>query len=85
MTHFRFRYKRVGYMRWRCRAARHRTTLLLLPLTPAARHVPSQAAWRRPAPVQLPATPQPLVLRVGHYVVSEQGDPQISGHPDIRY
>ena len=72
-------------MRWRCRAASHRTTLLLLACTPAARHMPSQAAWRRTASVQLPAAPQPLVLRVGDYMVSEQGDPQISGHPDIRY
>jgi len=85
MTHFRFRYKRVGYMRWRCRAASRRTTLLLLPLTTAAGHLPNRAVWRRTIPFRLPLPTQPAVLHVGAYVVSQQGDPQLSGHPDIRY
>ena len=86
MTHFRFRYKRVGFTRWRCRTARRRTTLLLLPLSPVLSHLPSQAAWRRTAPAQVPLpTLSPAVLRIGTYVVGEQGDPQLSGHPDIRY
>ena len=31
MTHFRFRYKRMGYMRWRCRRASRQAKLHVLP------------------------------------------------------
>ena len=85
MKHFRFRYKRVGYMRWRCRAARVRTALLIWPLTSGARYAPSTAAWRRTQPVEVPPTPISFVLQVGSYRVGEDGDPQLTGHPDIRY
>ena len=91
ITHFRFRYKRVGFTRWCCRAARRCTTLLLLPLSSALSDLPSQAAWRRTAPAQLPLPTLPLptlsqaVLRVGAYVVGQQGDLKLSVHPDIRY
>ena len=85
MIHFRFRYKRLGFVRWRCRTVHRRNTVLLLPLAPAGRHQASTAAWRRMAPQQLPLPTQPLVLRVGDYEVSQQGDPKLTGHPDIRY
>ena len=85
MTHFRFRYKRVGYMRWRCRAAQRRTTLLLLPLQAKPTAAPHVAAWRRTIPLPTPIVPISTVLQVGDYVVGAQGDPQLIGHPDIRY
>jgi hypothetical protein len=85
MIHFRFRYKRVGYMRWRCRSTQRRAVLLVLPLTVAAQHAPSMAAWRRTVPVFVPVVPVVATLRVGEFVVSEEGDPQLQGHPDIRY
>lgn len=72
-------------MRWRCRTTLRRTTLLVLPLTAAARYAPSMAAWRRTVPVFVPVTPVATMLRVGEFVVSEEGDPQLLGHPDIRY
>jgi len=43
------------------------------------------AAWRRtPAPVAAPAPPA-ATYRVGNFVVGQEGDPQLLGHPDIRY
>ena len=86
MTHFRFRYKRVGFMRWRCRSARRQAVVLLLPLACAAPQVLSAAAWRRTLPVAVvPPVPAAKLLRVGEFVVGEEGDPQLLGHPDIRY
>ena len=86
MTHFRFRYKRIGFMRWRCRTARHRPSLLFLPMAIGKQQVPSRAAWRRTMPAQLPPTVAvAIVLQVGAFVVGAEGDPNLSGHPDIRY
>jgi hypothetical protein len=84
MTHFRFRYKCMSYRRWRYRASRRRTQQLMVPLV-LTDFAPSAPAWRRrlPAPVLLVATPK--ALRVGDYLVSEEGDLQLYGHPDIRY
>ena len=85
MTHFRFRYKRVGYMRWRCRSAQRRTALLVLPLAAAARHAPSTAAWRRTMPAFVPVPTPQSILKIGDFVVGPDDDPQLFGHPGIRY
>ncbi|WP_460617897.1 hypothetical protein [Hymenobacter ruber] len=85
MTHFRFRYKRAGYMRWRRRAVRARIALRPLPLPADARYAPSMAAWRRTPPPVAPLAPIGLMLQVGSYLVGEESDPQLTGHPDIRY
>jgi hypothetical protein len=84
MTHFRFRYKCMSYRRWRCRASRRRTVEVLVPLA-ATSCAPSTAAWRRrlPTPVQL--LPAAGWLRVGDFLVGEEGDSSLYGHPDIRY
>ncbi|WP_190926168.1 hypothetical protein [Hymenobacter armeniacus] len=44
----------------------------------------SGAAWRRRAMPELPVAAQ-ASLRVGRYLVGEAGDPQLQGHPNIRY
>jgi hypothetical protein len=85
MTHFRFRYKRVGYMRWRTRTAHRRAVLLALPLLPASGFAPSTASWRRAVPSYQLSQPSDAVLKIGDFVVSEAGDPQLLGHPGIRY
>jgi hypothetical protein len=85
MTHFRFRHKRVGYMRWRCRTSQRRTFLVALPLLVSTHHAPSTAAWRRSAPALEVLSRPVAVLKIGDFIVSEEGDPQITGHPDIRY
>lgn len=89
MTHFRFRYKRVGYIRWRRRAARHQAVLVVTPVAVVEQGVPSRSAWRRSFSVEaapeVPAAPVQGILQVGEFVVSEEGDPQLTGHPDIRY
>jgi hypothetical protein len=86
MTHFRFRYKRIGFMRWRCRTARYRAGLLFLPLAIGRQYAPSRAAWRRTIPPLLPPTAAvATVLQVGAFVVGAEGDPNLSGHPDIRH
>ena len=85
MTHFRFRYRPVGFICWRRRAARRRIVRLFLPLGSVSGRSPSQATWRPPPPPQVLLPAPPRVLSVGNYVVSEQGDPRLSGHPDIRY
>ncbi|MFD2719369.1 hypothetical protein ACFST9_11635 [Hymenobacter monticola] len=84
MTHFRFRYKCMSYRRWRCRASRRRTQQVMasLALTDFA---PSAPAWRRRLPAPALPVATPMALRVGNYVVSEEGDLQLYGHPDIRY
>lgn len=85
MTHFRFLHKQVAYQRWRCRAARRRAFLLLLPLVRRAWQGSATAMWRRTAPVLVPMPSVTVVLHIGKFVVSEAGDPQLYGHPDIRY
>lgn len=85
MTHFRFRCKCAGYLRWRSRAERRRVSVLAQPLLVEDAHLPSRPSWRRVVPLQVPPAMQPLVLHVGDFIVSQQGDPQLSGHPDIRY
>lgn len=85
MTYFRFRYKRVGYMRWRCRTASRRAVLLVPPMMSAPQFGVGTAARRRTAPAYVPFRPVAAVLQVGQYVVGEEGDPQLLGHPDIRY
>lgn len=72
-------------MRWRCRTASRRAVLLVLPLASAAHFAPSTAAWRRTVPFYVPMPTPQAVLKVGDFVVSEEGDPKLSGHPDIRY
>jgi hypothetical protein len=85
MTHFRFRYKRIGYMRWRCRSASRRVALLALPLAAAGQFAPAMASWRRTIPAFASTSAPQAVLKIGDFVVGEEGDPQLSGHPDIRY
>jgi len=72
-------------MRWRCRTASRRAILLVLPMMSAAQFAASTASWRRTAPAYAPLGPVGSVLQVGQFVVSEEGDPQLLGHPDIRY
>ena len=72
-------------MRWRCRAARVRTALLVLPLVAASRCAPCTAAWRRTQPVVVPPVPIRAMLQIGKYLVGEEGDPQLTGHPNIKY
>ncbi|MBF9223749.1 hypothetical protein [Hymenobacter ruricola] len=84
MTHFRFRYKCMGYLRWRFRVGRRRAVLLAPAETAAARKA-STAAWRHRWPAPTPPKPVVTALRVGDYIVGEDGDPQLQGHPDIRY
>jgi hypothetical protein len=84
MTHFRFRYTYSGYLRWRFRAGR-RAALMTQPAAPPMARKPSTAAWRHFWPVPEVPKPAPAALRVGDYVVGEDGDPQLQGHPDIRY
>lgn len=84
MTRIRFCHKQISYVRWRCRIARRRA-LLLPPLALPIRQAPAAATWRRTMP---PPVPMPLVatvLHIGKFIVSEMGDPQLLGHPDIRY
>ncbi|MDB5235603.1 MAG: hypothetical protein JWR44_2596 [Hymenobacter sp.] len=85
MTHFRFRYKKVGYMRWRCRTAQRRAFMMVLALVAALHNAPHTATWQRAAPAFVPAASAVAVLQVGQFVVSAEGDPQLTGHPDIRY
>ena len=86
MTHFRFRYKQVGYMRWRCRTSSRRAVLLFLPLAPVRqRHPLSVALWRRTMSAVPKLAPATKVLQFGDFVIGEEGDPQLMGHPDIRY
>lgn len=94
MTHFRFRFKHVGYQRWRWRTAHRRADRLVLPVAVGAGYfshplLPT-AGRRRSMPgllaVALPAlAPATAVLRVGDFEVGEAGDPRLMGHPDIRY
>lgn len=85
MTHFRFRYKRVGYMRWRTRSASRQAKLQALPTGTAAHFAPSAAAWRRMMARAVVLNPVLTTLRVGQFLVSDEWDPQLAGHPDIRY
>ena len=85
MTHFRFRYKRVGYMRWRSRSASRQARLLVLPTGTGPVMMPTTAAWRRMMAEAVVLSPMLTTLRIGQFVVSNEWDPQLTGHPDIRY
>lgn len=85
MTHFRFRYEQIGYVRWRCRIVRRRAMLLVPPLVSIALHESTASAWRRTIPTFTPLPPAAIELHIGKFVVSEDGDPQLLGHPNIRY
>ncbi|WP_125932439.1 hypothetical protein [Hymenobacter glacialis] len=85
MTHFRFRYKRMGYMRWRWRTASRQAKLLVLPKSTDISCAPGAAAWRRMMAKAVVLNPVLTTLRVGQFLVSEEWDPQLAGHPDIRY
>ena len=86
MTHFRFRFKRTGYVRWRCRASQRRLVLIVVcPLGELPRQH-SEAGGRRTAHLAVAAwVPTAATLQVGTFVVGENGDPQLQGHPNIRY
>jgi hypothetical protein len=43
------------------------------------------AAWRGAFPAIIQLKPVTSVLRIGDFVVGEDGDPQLLGHPDILY
>ncbi|GAB3574312.1 hypothetical protein GCM10027345_08040 [Hymenobacter daeguensis] len=51
----------------------------------AAQYAPATASWRRTIPKFVPMPIPHSVLRIGDFVVGEEGDPQLSGHPNIRY
>lgn len=86
MTHFRFYYRCVGFLRRRCRGARRPTVLPIIPVALARAKRPSAAAWRRTLALAaaVPA-PSAATYRVGAFVVGEDGDPKLHGHPDICY
>ncbi|GAC1370441.1 MAG: hypothetical protein NVSMB30_09160 [Hymenobacter sp.] len=85
MAHYRIRHRRLSNLRWRLHMALRRAALLLISI--AATRPGSVAALEHPAmPLAKPLlTPVGNVLHVGDYVVSEEGDPQLLGHPNIRY
>jgi len=72
-------------MRWRCRTAQRRAFVLVLPFSISKEKQPSAAVWRHTALARTPWTPPPTTLQVGDFVVGAEGDPQLMGHPDIRY
>ena len=81
MNSFLIHYKRLGYLRWRSPLARRRISLL-----PGFRvSAPNQVTERYPVVVFVHLGPAGPVLQVGDYLVSEEGDPRLWGHPDIRY
>ncbi len=82
MTCLRFRYKPAGCVRWRNRYIRRRAALVL---PRAAAHIPDAAAGWLATPWEVPAAAAVRVFRIGAYVVGEEGDPQLQGHPGIRY
>ena len=86
MTRFRFYYRCVGCLRRRWRGARHRAVLPIIPVAMARAKRPSAAAWRRTLALEaaVPA-PSATTYRVGAFVVGEDGDPKLHGHPDICY
>ena len=85
MTHFRFRYKRMGYMRWRCRRASRQAKLHVLPGDLNAPCALTAVAWRRMMAEAMVLNPALMTLRVGQFLVSDEWDPQLTGHPNIRY
>lgn len=86
MTRFRLHYRRAGYAHWCCRIARRRTiSALRAEPVVADDHAPSTARWRRKMPLVSPPAPATSALRVGEFVVGDDDDPQLFGHPDIRY
>jgi hypothetical protein len=59
--------------------------LLVLPLAATGQFAPAMASWRRTFPTFVPLPDPQAILKIGDYVVGKEGDPQLSGHPDIRY
>ena len=85
MNNFRMRYKRIGYIRWRCRTASRRAIRPTSPVPVGVLRAPVSAFWRQVMTDIEPLAPVAVVLRVGEFVIGEEGDSQLSGHPDIIY
>ena len=85
ITQFRFRDNQNAYVRWRCRIARRRAMLLELRLEAMVQQRSIANATRRPKPAAVAVHSGTAVLQIGTFVVSQEGDPQLHGHPDIRY
>ena len=81
MNSSRFHYKQMAYLRWRVTLTQRRVCPQIWLQMP----VPNQLAGRYPAVMFGYVGPAGPVLQVGDYVVSEEGDPRLWGHPDIRY
>ena len=85
MKHFRFRHKRVGYMRWRYRAASRRALLITMTPEAMAAYAPSTAVWRRDTVDCNYKLQEDNIFKVGDYEIGREGDPRLFGHPDIKY
>ena len=83
MTHFQFRHKRASYIRWWRRAPHRRAAAVVFPFA-AAWYLPSTTMWRRTETVSL-TVESTHTLRVGEFIIGEEGDPHLLGHPGIRY
>lgn len=85
MTHFRFRYHQYGFMRWRCRRPRLRALRLVSRLNELATQLTlgTTGAHRILGGANRPS--RAAILQIGKFIVSQEGDPQLHGHPDIRY
>ena len=85
MVPFRFRHNQNSYIRWRCRVARRRSARLVLPLEAMSQKLLIIHSGRRIKSAVLEVQPLAVVLQIGKFVVGQEGDPQLHGHPDIRY
>ena len=86
MTPLLFFNLRPGLAQWRRRAAsRHRQVRILVAAGSSA-VVPGRPARRLHLLPSPPAIcPAAVGIRVGEFIVGENGDHRILGHPDIRY
>ena len=85
MVPFRFRHHQNSYIRWRCRVAHRRSVRLVLPLAVMSQKLLIIHSARRIKSAVVKVQPVAVVLQIGKFVVGQEGDPQLHGHPDIRY
>lgn len=84
MVPFRFRHNQNSYIRWRCRVVRWRSVRLVLPLEAVKQKRLVIHSGRRIKSAVIKVQLVSMVLQIGKFVVGQEGDSQLHGHPDIR-
>ena len=87
MVHSRIKQKTTGRHRWRQQAASRRRSLRMGGLAYQAAELVAHSKEMQAANLVSSKLKHSILttLRIGDFIVGHDGDPQLLGHPEIRY